>query len=748
MIEKRAYTSFYIMSFTVLIYLLMFLISSCKKGQQENEVQEPFKVESYYPNSGNEGTLVTILGTGFDPSGEHTSVTFSGLRADILSLQKNKIVVRAPKGGKTGAVQVKSGSNQSDIGQYKYQSLSLKEIFPANGSAGAHINIMGQGFSSITDPAEVFINGKKSTVVSASDTLLVVEIPENAGSGTVQVKVNGFESSGPKFYYQAIQSIKPLTGGKGTHVTIKGTGFEKLVSGNTVDFNGKAAKVVEAKEDELIVIAPDGVDSGPVSLTINKQRTTGPDFTVVPLPTIALVTPLSGPAGLEMTIKGTTFSKNKEENQVYINGVNVPVTTATATELKLVLPGNTGSGVVKVSVNDQEVTGPKFYDQNLGIKKVSPENGLGGTEVTITGVGFSTNPADNQVTFNNVPAIVLSATDTKLVVKTPSNLSTGTVKVKVGSLDAAAPAPFLRAGVSTLAGGPGTTILNITSNGSIAADASGNVFAIENEKNRIVKITPNGQVSIFAGSASGQAGLQNGPGNQALFNFSRFSTMVMDEGENLYVADFQNQLIRKVTPQGVVSTFSTRVGYVYSMSIDRAGYIYGMRGFENALRIASNGSFVTLNITTSNYSHRPAFDQAGNLYMSPESYTGYISKYPNRMEGQTPLPVINPWLGNIYETDYRDGIGTNARFNAIKALQVVDGKLLILDSNDAFNIALRQADLQSAEVSTLLKSDRGFKDGNFGTAQVASMADIAVSKDGTVYILDNNNNAIRKIYLK
>ena len=303
MMQRQTYSSLYVMSFTIAISFVMCLLS-CKKDKDIKGKAIPFKVESYYPNSGNEGTLVTILGSGFEEKQENVSITFSGQQAEIVALQHNKIIVRAPKGGKSGSIQVKSGSNQAELGNYKYQTLSLREIFPSNGSSGAHIKIMGEGFSSITSPAEVLINGKAAIVVSVSDTVLVVEVPEKAGTGPVQVKVNGFESTGPVFQYQEIVSMKPLTGGKGTHVTIKGSGFATELAGNTIDFNGKPATVLSATATEIVVIAPDEVETGPVSLTINKQRTTGPDFTVVPLPIIEYVSPLSGPAGMEMVIKG------------------------------------------------------------------------------------------------------------------------------------------------------------------------------------------------------------------------------------------------------------------------------------------------------------------------------------------------------------------------------------------------------------------------------------------------------------
>ena len=473
-----------------LICCLVTLISACKKDHGKDVGLQP-KVSQYYPNSGNDGTLVTIEGSGFN---NDVSAAFAGSPADVVSTTATAVVVRAPKGGVSGDITLKVGDATIPVGKYTYQELSVKKISPANGAAGAHIRVSGAGFSSLTGPASVTINGKQAIVVSATDTLLVVEVPVAVGTGPVKVSVNGHEASGETFKFQAIAAIKPLTGGKGTVVRISGEGFENTVAGNTVDFNGKQALVKEAGADYLVVVAPDAVQTGPLSVTINAQKIGGPVFTVVPPPVIQTVTPLSGPSGTVMTITGTTFSTLKEENKVTINGVLIPVTVATTSKLTLTIPGGTGNGKVIVTVNDQAVQGPDFKDQSLGITSFSPANGLAGTHVTITGLGFNTSAAKNMVTFNGAQAVVVSATSTSLEVVAPANLSSGPIKVISDGVEALAPTNFNRAGVITLAGGRGNTSLNLVAyrSGSLAVDSKGNVYVTEVEMSRIKKIAPDG----------------------------------------------------------------------------------------------------------------------------------------------------------------------------------------------------------------------------------------------------------------
>src|SRR5207253_1679414 len=128
-----------------------------------------------------------------------------------------------------------------------------------------------------------------------------------------------------------------------------------------------------------------------------------------------------------------------------------------------------------------------------------------------------------------------------------------------------APADFKRAGVITLAGGPGNTSLSLVSyrSSSLAVDSKGNVFVIEVEQSRIKKIATNGTVTLFAGSPTGERGYLEGQGDKALFNLGSNPGMDIDENDNLYVSD--GTKVRKITPQGMVSTFVSNLGTINKM---------------------------------------------------------------------------------------------------------------------------------------------------------------------------------------
>jgi sugar lactone lactonase YvrE len=113
--------------------------------------------------------------------------------------------------------------------------------------------------------------------------------------------------------------------------------------------------------------------------------------------------------------------------------------------------------------------------------------------------------------------------------------------------------------VSTLAGSGASGSTNATGTSAsfnkpqgVVVDANGNVYVSEYSGNKIRKITPEGVVTTFAGSSS--AGTSNGTGTAA--RFSRPNGLAIDASRNIYVADEWNHRIRKITPVGVVTTFA------------------------------------------------------------------------------------------------------------------------------------------------------------------------------------------------
>lgn len=706
-----------------MLLALLVTFNACKKDKEEGSPKIEPRVTGYYPNSGKAGTLVTIEGEGFGTSIGDYSAAINGKSADVISVTANSVVVRVPDGA-TGNLTLKAGNKPFEVGIYTYQDLSVKNVFPANGPAGAQIRITGEGFSSVNKPAAVLINNVPALVVSIADTLIVAEVPNDAGFGPITVKVDGKEASGRNFTYQAINTMKPLTGGVNTRVVLTGVGFETTLANNKVDFNGKTGTVVEATDKQLIVLAPAGVASGPLSITINGQKITGQTFTVVGSPVIGTVSPLSGPKGTEMTIQGDAFSTVLDENKVFINNVQVPIKSVTPTQIKLTIPGGTGSGNVRVVVNDQATNGPAFKDQTLGIIAISPDNGLAGSTVTITGTGFSATPSENKVFFNGVQASVKTATESTLVLDAPANVTTGAVKVIVDNVEATSPQPFRRAGVITVS----NAIDPLAQ--AIAIDSHDNIYVSNPADGKVKKITPAGVVTNLQAN-----------GIDIQFTYPRGITI--DSHDNIYVADQNASQIRKITPSGqnTVVTSGFQPSYI---NFDNAGNIYAaVNGFAAGMKkVFPAGNYSTVN-GPNWVGTKPVFDATGNMYFSDQNLdAGNGVEVLRAIDGRTQI-----FVGGAYDdAGFVDGTGRGAKFYGITSMTLSKPNELTVTDN--LNRAIRLVNISTGAVTTLAKFTNGFADGTLATAKFVSLTDLAIGKDGSIYVLDAGNNAIRKIFLQ
>jgi hypothetical protein len=150
----------------------------------------------------------------------------------------------------------------------------------------------------------------------------------------------------------------------------------------------------------------------------------------------------------------------------------------------------------------------------------------------------------------------------------------------------------------------------------IAVDKLGNIYVSEPGESTIRKITPEGIVSTLAGMA-GQEGNHDGTGSEA--RFKQPQGLAVDGAGNIYVADTGNFFIRKISPDGVVTTLAGAVGNVEA---DEAGNVYVIETYPQLVirRIEADGTLVSLRIPMlwddAFYSAlQVRVDRAGNLYV-------------------------------------------------------------------------------------------------------------------------------------
>ena len=125
--------------------------------------------------------------------------------------------------------------------------------------------------------------------------------------------------------------------------------------------------------------------------------------------------------------------------------------------------------------------------------------------------------------------------------------------------------------VSTIAGSAGhagstddtdTTTALFNDPAGMAVDKDGNVYVADQGNHLIRRITPGGVVNTIAGSA-GQAGSTDDTDTTTALLNNPYG-MAVDEDGNVYVADQGNHLIRRITPEGVVSTIAGSAGHAGS----------------------------------------------------------------------------------------------------------------------------------------------------------------------------------------
>jgi sugar lactone lactonase YvrE len=243
----------------------------------------------------------------------------------------------------------------------------------------------------------------------------------------------------------------------------------------------------------------------------------------------------------------------------------------------------------------------------------------------------------------------------------------------------------------------------------LAADTAGNVYIADRDNHTIRKISPDGVVSTLAGSA-GSAGASDGKGPKA--RFFRPSGIAVDALGNVFVSDTRNFTIRKISPASVVSTLA---GHPDPQGSNRAGSVNGPAA-------AARFSFP----------QGIAVDASGTIYVAD-----FFSHAIRRISA---VGMVTTWAGQSTPPAMgsADGVGAAARFAYPIGLAIDKrGNLYVADTH---SYTIRKI-APSGAVTTLagLADHSGNTDGAGARARFGALSALAVDGKGNVYVTDFAN---------
>lgn len=318
-------------------------------------------------------------------------------------------------------------------------------------------------------------------------------------------------------------------------------------------------------------------------------------------------------------------------------------------------------------------------------------------------------------------------------------------------------------------GGPASAAL-LDQPGGMAIDATGNIYFADDQHHVVRKIDVSGIITTIAGTGTiGYSG-DGGAATSAMLSLPK--DVAVDAAGNVYIADYFNKRIRKVTPAGLISTVAgnggsgyggdgvmataTTVFNPYGIAVDGAGNLYiSDYGNQRIRKVNTTGIISTIAGTGTigslgdggpatnariNNPHGLTVDAAGNVY-----FADYANHRIRKINTSGIITLFAGGLGSGYSGD--GGPATAARvFNPTSVRLDALGNVFIADY---VNGRIRKVDPSGiiTSISGTIGGSGYSGDGGPATAaRFAGAIGCSIDASGNVYISDEGNNRIRKVF--
>lgn len=700
----------------------VYLADGSNNTIRKGHVPLPPVIAGVAPASAISGATVTITGTGFLGA---TAVRFNGIDARAFSVNSDlSITATVPAGAATGAVTVVTPGGTSN---------TTTSFTVATGSVSLPLSTSDVGKISLGS----FAGGALVQILATgTGDLANANLQTNPDGSLAAVAGSPWTFANPGAAYSSVPTFP------------SGDGFNHFVGGGmNYDFGGGSGWTFAGKQT-TDTTDPAAIRSGAVVGTFAANPTRS-DWFAIGYGGVIAIPP--GGAALYVAVNESFSSDNH-------GAYSLTVTTATGDDAfanRGVL-GGAGFTLAGSNVGATKESGEPSHAGNAGGKSVwwtwtAPKTGI----VTVDTIGSDFNTLLAVYTGSAVASLTPVASD-------DDSGSGGRSKLNFNAVAGTA----YQIAVDGFGGAGGNIALNLNyayafttlaagfgQIHGVAVDTTGNVYVADNDKQAIYKITASGNTSVLAGAAAfGGSGFVDGTGSDA--RFSQPNGVAVDTAGNVYVSEYQNGALRKITPGGVVTTMASGFAFsgLWGVAVDVAGNVFLADAVAFKIwkvtpagvvtTVAGTGVFGNDDGPVASATLSPvavAVDSAGTIYFASDNTIRKVST----------TGVVSTVAGATGSPGFADGVGSAARFDYPHSIAVDSaGNLYVGDRGlgEVGGKIIRKI-TPAGVVTTLggLAHTSGSANGVGDAARFTLPWGIAVDGSGNLYVGDGpTNNSLRK----